>query len=73
MENRYTLHVAAFNDRVRVLNQLRQNELRLTAAEANNLLSDITAILTEIARLHANQRLSENEITEIRMDGGGFK
>lgn len=73
MENRYTLHVSAFNDRVRVLNQLRQNELKLTATEANNLLSDITAILAEIARLHAEQQRSESEITEIRMDGGGFK
>jgi hypothetical protein len=73
MENRYTLHVSAFNDRVRVLNQLKQNELRMTATEANNLLSDITAILAENARLHAQQSNSDNEITQIQLDGGGFK
>jgi hypothetical protein len=73
MENRYTLHVSAFNDKVRVMNQLRQNELRLTAVEANNLLADVTAILVQVAKLTQDTSASQNEITEITMDGGGFK
>jgi hypothetical protein len=73
MENRYTLHVSAFNDKVRVMNQLRQNELRLTAVEANNLLADVTAILVQVAKLTQDTSTSQNEITEITMDGGGFK
>ncbi len=73
MENRYTLHVSAFNDKVRVMNQLRQNELRLTATEANNLMADITAILVQVAKLTEDTSTSQNEVTEILMDGGGFK
>ncbi len=73
MENRYTLHVSAFNDKVRVMNQLRQNELRLTATEANNLMADITAILVQVAKLTEDTSTSQNEVTELLMDGGGFK
>jgi hypothetical protein len=73
MENKFTLHISAFNDRVRAMNQLKQNDLRLTATEANNLQADILAVLAQAARLSAEVSTGATETTEIRLDGGGFK
>jgi len=47
MENNLAYHVQMFNDRVRAMNQTHKTELRLTAVEANNLLSDIFAVLAQ--------------------------
>jgi len=73
MENKFTLHISAFNDRVRVMNQLRQNDLKLTAVEANNLQADILSVLAQLTRLASESSSSAAETTEIRLDGGGFK
>jgi len=73
MENKFTLHISAFNDRVRVMNQLRQNDLKLTAVEANNLQADILSVLAQLTRLASEASGSATETTEIRLDGGGFK
>ena len=73
MENKFTLHISAFNDRVRAMNQLKQPELRLSATEANNLQADILAALAQVARLSAESTAKSGEVTEINLDGGGFK
>lgn len=73
MENNLTLHVSAFNDRVKAMNQLKNNELRMTSVDANNLLSDIFAVLAQVTRLQAQLQSADNEIVEVVMDGGGFK
>lgn len=72
MDYKPTLHITGFNDRVRVMNQMKQQELRLTATDANNLQADITGMLAEIARLSILLDNSK-EIVQIAMDGGGFK
>jgi hypothetical protein len=73
MDYNPTLHITNFSDRVRALNQLKSQELRLTSAEANNLLSDITNMLAEIARLSIVINEQNNQPIEIELDGGGFK
>lgn len=72
MDYKPTLHITGFNDRIRVMNQMKQQELRLTATDANNLQADITGMLAEIARLSILLDNSK-EIVQISMDGGGFK
>ena len=73
MDYNPTIHIVNFSDRVRSLNQLRGQELRLTATEANNLLSDITNMLAEIARLSAVNAQQQTVPVQVEIDGGGFK
>lgn len=73
MDYNPTIHIVNYTDRVRALNQLRSPELRMTAAEANNLLGDITTMLAEIARLNLALQEQNNQPIEIQLDGGGFK
>lgn len=73
MENKLTLHISNFNDRVKGMNQARAQELRLSAVDANNLLSDIFAVLAHNTRIQAQQSDSANTVVEVVMDGGGFK
>ena len=73
MENKLTMHVNTFNERVRAMNQLHKTELRLTAVEANSLLSDIFAVLAEVTRLQAELNTEQDTVVEVVMDGGGFK
>ena len=55
-----------------MMNQMKQQEMRFTATDANNLQADITGMLAEIARLSILLDNSK-EIVQISMDGGGFK
>ena len=73
MDYNPTIHLTSFSDRVRALNQLRSQELKLSAQDANNLLSDITNMLAEIARLSIALNNQTNQPVEIQVDGGGFK
>ena len=73
MATNLTMHLSNFNDRVKGMNQLRQNELRLTSVEANNLLSDVFSLLAQIARLEAQVAEGATQITDVVVDGGGFK
>jgi hypothetical protein len=66
-------HVQMFNDRVRAMNQTNKTELRLTAVEANNVLSDIFAILAQNTSLVQQLEQAGNTTVEVVMDGGGFK
>jgi hypothetical protein len=73
MDSKFTHHVTLFNDRVRAMNQMNKPDLRLTAVEANNLLSDIFAVFAQMAV--QNQQITENksEVIEVQLNGGGFK
>jgi hypothetical protein len=73
MDNKLTHHITMFNDRVRAMNQMHKQELRLTSVEANNVLSDIYAVLAEAIRLQAEINSGQNDIIQVTMDGGGFK
>jgi peptidoglycan hydrolase CwlO-like protein len=73
MATNLTLHVSMFNDRVKGMNQLKHSELRLTSTEANNLHSDIFALLAQISKLQAQLEEGQTQVTEVIMDGGGFK
>jgi len=73
MENKLTHHVNTFNERVRTMNQLHKQELRLTSVEANSLLSDIFSILAAVTRLESELNNSQDQVVEVVVDGGGFK
>jgi hypothetical protein len=51
----------------------RTQELRLTATEANNLMSDIVSLLTQISDLSAALNNAQNQTVEVVIDAGGFK
>lgn len=72
MEHKLSIHVRTFNDRVRVMNQSQSSNLVLTAQDARNLHADIFALLAQIAELSEQPAVTQ-EITQISMDGGGFK
>ena len=67
-----TLHLQAFNDRVKAMNQMKQTDLRLTAVEANNILSDLFAVLAQVSRLQRAIENNSNEVVQVVVDGGGF-
>ena len=68
-----TYYISMFNDRVRAMNQTHKTDLRLTSVEANNLLSDIVSVLTQVSVLQKNLDAETTETVEVVMDGGGFK
>jgi hypothetical protein len=55
------------------MNQTHKTELRMTDIEANNLLSDIFAILAQVSALKAAVDDAQITAVEVVMDGGGFK
>lgn len=68
-----SIHVKAFNDRVKVMNQSGSKDLTLTATDARNLHSDIFALLSLVAELNGKLQVNSEQTLEVRMDGGGFK
>lgn len=73
MEYNPTINLLSFNDKIRLMNQTKSSELRMTAIEANNLQADITAMLAEIARLSIVNQQQNSQPIEIAIDGGGFQ
>ena len=68
-----SIHVKAFNDRIKVMNQSNSANLTMTAQDARNLHADIFALLALIAKLEAKLQENSEETLEVTMDGGGFK
>jgi hypothetical protein len=62
------LHVTKFAERVRAMNAGNAKELKLTAAEARGLHSDLFTMLEEIAELRDNP--PSEEVIEIKLDAG---
>ena len=73
MDNKLTMHMSTFNDRVRAMNQMNKPNLSLTAVEANNLLSDIFAVLAQVTELSQAITNSSESVVEVQVNGGGFK
>jgi len=73
MDYNPTVNLLGFNDKIRLMNQTRALELRMTSIEANNLQADITAMLAEIARLSVLNNQQNEQIVQISIDGGGFQ
>lgn len=73
METQLSLHLKAFNNRVKVMNQTNAKDLVLTKLEAQNLQADIFELLTQIQALaEVKQAEAEAAVVNIGMDGGGF-
>jgi len=70
MEDKLSLHLKMFNDKVRLLNQTNQKTLILSATEARNLHAEVFSLLTKIAELSA---VDKQEVpTSADFDGGTF-
>ena len=54
------------------MNQMKNNEVKLTATEANNLLADITQLAMQNVSLVEKVEQAQSQTVEIRMDGGSF-
>lgn len=72
MESQLSLHLKAFNNRVKVMNQTNARDLTLTKLEAQNLQSDIFELLTQIQELAEVKKVQEEQVVSVSMDGGGF-
>ena len=72
MENQLSLHLKAFNNRVKVMNQTNSKDLTLSALDARNLHNDVFELLTQIAALTAIKEAEESTVVNVEMDGGGF-
>ncbi len=67
------LHITAFADKIKVMNQTNAKSLSLSAAEARSLHSEIFDILARITDL-LEFELGDNDATVISdLDGGSFK
>ena len=62
------LHFTKFNDKIRALNASHGKELKMTAAEARALHTDIFDMLEELNNLRASK--DENTIIEVQLDPG---
>ena len=72
MDNNLPLHIKNFNNKVRAMNQGNGKILTLNAEEARSLHAEIYDLMATIASLSA-QANSGPAVTNISMDGGGFK
>lgn len=75
MDNpKLSLHLKAFNDKVKVMNQTNAREISLTAIEARNLHSELFSLLAVIAELSkSNQQLeADNQTINLEFNGGKF-
>ena len=63
------LHIKAFNDKIKTMNQTNSKALILSAEEARNLHAEVFALLAEILRLGKN---APEEPKSVEMDGGDF-
>ena len=70
MEDKLSLHLKMFNDKVRLLNQTNQKTMILSATEARNLHAEVFNLLTQIAEL---KTVGKNETpSSASFDGGTF-
>ena len=72
MESQLSLHLKAFNNRVKFMNQTNARDLTLTKLEAQNLQADIFELLTQIQELAEVKKVQEEQVVTVGMDGGGF-
>ena len=73
METQISLHLNAFNNRVKVMNQTNSKDLTLTALEARNLHNDIFELLTQIQALtEVRSQVQSEAAVAVEFDGGDF-
>lgn len=72
MDNNLPLHIKNFNNKVRAMNQGNGKLLTLNVEEARSLHAEIYDLMATIASLSA-QANNGPTVTNISMDGGGFK
>lgn len=73
MESQLSIHLKAFNNKVKVMNQTNARELILSRVDAQNLQADIFELLTQIANLTVIQEQEQKSAAvTVEMDGGGF-
>ena len=73
MESQLSLHLKAFNNRVKVMNQTNARDLTLSKLEAQNLQADIFDLLTQIQALtEIREQAAADSVVNVEMDGGGF-
>jgi hypothetical protein len=70
MENKVSLHLRNFNDKVKLMNQTGKQNLVLSAHEARSLQSDIFDLLNQVASLSKQTNNTNQNSNDVRMDGG---
>jgi hypothetical protein len=74
MESQLSLHLKAFNNRVKVMNQTNAKELTLSKLDAQNLQADIFELLAQIQELAEIKKVQESQdVVSVQMDGGDFR
>jgi hypothetical protein len=72
MDSNLPLQIKLFNNKVQAMNQANAKVLTLNAQEARSLHAEIYDLMATIAGLSKDSSMA-TEITQITMDGGGFK
>ena len=73
MDNKLSLHIKMFNDKVKLMNQSNSKQLILSAAEARNLQADLFDLLNYCAILGRSiTSKTEDPVVTVAMDGGNF-
>lgn len=67
-----SLHISRFLDKIRAAEHRQQRNVTLTVNEAKDLHTDITRILLRLEELQRAPAASDNNITQIAVDGGSF-
>jgi len=67
-----SLHIKAFNEKVRVMNQTNGKSLVLNTMEARNLHNDIFVLMAQIAELSQPQAAPIEPTGAVAFDGGTF-
>lgn len=66
------IHINAFSDKVRAMNQTKSKNLILSATEAQNLYTEIFNLLCKVVELGTEKETSPSSIS-LSMDGGKFR
>lgn len=69
MADNLSYHVAAFSEKVRVMNQTGSKNLTMSAAEARNLQADIFSLLSKLVEFSSN---NSHDTIKVEVDGGEF-
>lgn len=66
-----SIHINAFSDKVRAMNQTKSKNLTLSADEARNLYTEIFNLMAKVIEVDAKKEPAPAAIS-LSMDGGHF-
>jgi|APCry1669189733_1035249.scaffolds.fasta_scaffold64100_2 hypothetical protein len=73
MKPQLSLHLTAFNNKIKVMNQSGSKEMVLSAVEARNIHSDIFDLLNKLNELIETKKTTPTDaVVSVELKGGSF-